>query len=133
MQNVDSFNFSTAVSLQFSVFYSVSVQSYWPSYSLETYEKKSFYGCDFVQGAVIAGPSKTDLTLRIGSIVRTDRNIMVKQVINQAIQCVPSDKPIIFITSLRRCSFSYTMLITFMATVKIQASTMNKGNPREIA
>ena len=121
MQNVDSFKFSTAV----------SVQSYWPSYSLETYEKKSFYGCDFVQGPVIA--SKTDLTLRIGSIVRTDRNIMVKQVINQAIQCVPSDKPIIFITSLRRCSFSYTMLITFMATVKIQASTINKGNPREIA
>ena len=64
---------------------------------------------------------------------RIERTIIEKLVMNQDSQCTALPSPMTFITSLSRSSFSYTMPLTIIATVKIHARVMNKGIVREIA
>ena len=64
---------------------------------------------------------------------RTEASIMVRLVRNQDSQWMALPSPITFIASFKRSSFSYTMLFTTIATVKIHASVMNIGMLREMA
>ena len=74
-----------------------------------------------------------EVTLRMMVSKKTEMSMKKKLSMNQAIQWTPLPRPITFIVSFSRCSFSYTMDLMIMEQAYTHDKVMNSGNVREMA